>query len=62
MIAMEHLLLPYGFIRCHKKYMVNPLFVGSLMDRSCMMTDGRRIQVGISYYLKVKEYFQKKDN
>lgn len=62
MIAMEHLLLPYGFIRCHKKYMVNSLFVGSLMDRSCMMTDGRRIQVGISYYQKVKEYFQKKED
>ena len=54
MKALELRLAPYGFFRCHKKYMVNKNYVSKMDENKCTMIDGSILPVGISYRQKVK--------
>jgi DNA-binding LytR/AlgR family response regulator len=47
---------PYGFIRVHKSYLVNPLFVRNATD-TCLLTTGVSIPIGISYKQQVRSKF-----
>jgi DNA-binding LytR/AlgR family response regulator len=58
MISMENLLVPYGFIRCHKKFLINRLFVDSIKENLCRLYNEINIPVGISYQQKVKSIFK----
>lgn len=58
MISLENLLCPYGFIRCHKRFMINGLFVVTIKNNLCSLSNKINIPVGISYQQKVKSFLR----
>lgn len=58
---VERCLKPYHFIRCHKSYLINPLYVQKLLRTSVILTDNTNIPIGKTYadavQREVKEYF-----
>lgn len=49
---------PYGFIRVHKSYLVNPPFVQKATDTECLLTTDVSIPIGISYRQQVRSEFR----
>ena len=41
----ESCLLPYGFLRCHKSYLVNMRYIKSIEDRDIFSTNGHRVDM-----------------
>jgi two-component system, LytTR family, response regulator len=50
----EALLLPYAFVRCHKKYLLNSHYIATVENDTCVLQNGVTIPVGISYRQQVK--------
>lgn len=49
---------PYGFVRLHKSYLVNPAFVHRVTDASCLLIGDVAVPIGISYRQQVKSRFR----
>ncbi|HEU4497369.1 MAG TPA: response regulator [Flavobacterium sp.] len=45
---------PYGFIRCHKRYIINCMHILSVGNDNIMLSDKKQIPIGISYRQKVR--------
>ena len=54
MSRLENMLLPYGFIRVHRSYLVSVYYVDSLQYDKLTLRDGTEIPVGQSFYRNVK--------
>ena len=52
---MENLLVPYGFFRCSKSYLVNMQYVDAIRENECVV-QGERLPVGRA---KKKEFMKK---
>lgn len=53
----ERLLLPYGFLRVHKSYLVNYNYIHSIQREELRLTDGTRIPVSRRRYQTLQEAF-----
>lgn len=53
----KRLLLPYGFLRVHKSYLVNYNYIHSIQREELSLTDGTRIPVSRRRYQALREAF-----
>lgn len=53
----ERLLLPYGFLRVHKSYLVNYNYIHSIQREELSLTDGTRIPVSRRRYQALQDAF-----
>lgn len=53
----EELLLPHGFLRVHKGYLVNNSYIDCIQREELRLTDGTRIPVSRRRYKRIKEEF-----
>lgn len=51
----EEILMPYGFLRVHKGYLVNLAYVQDLQAEKIVMQNGKDIPIGRSYKESVRE-------
>lgn len=54
----EKRLSPYGFIRCHRSYLVNPRHIRVIDETGIQMRTGERVPVAQKKRTSVKEQFQ----
>jgi DNA-binding LytR/AlgR family response regulator len=52
-IATE-MLEPFGFLRCHKTFLVNKQFIDDVDTEKCILKNGISIPIGISYRQQIK--------
>ena len=57
MESAEQLLLPYGFLRVHKSYLVNYNYIHSIQREELTLTDGTRIPVSRRRYQAIQAAF-----
>lgn len=55
MTEAEEMLMPYGFLRVHKGYLVNLAYVQDLQAEKIVMQNGKDIPIGRSYQESVRE-------
>ena len=56
---MEDLLSPYGFIRCHNRYLVNLRQISAVKSDSCILQTGEILPVSRRRSKETKEAFQR---
>ncbi|MCM1160209.1 MAG: LytTR family DNA-binding domain-containing protein [Roseburia sp.] len=54
---IEKELLEYGFLRIHKSYLVNTMYIEDICNYKVKMQDGRLLPVPRAKFQKVKEHF-----
>lgn len=57
MESAEQLLLPYGFLRVHKSYLVNYNYIHSIQREELRLTDGTRIPVSRRRFPAIQDAF-----
>lgn len=55
LVHLENKLIGHGFMRTHKSYLVNLLYVEDISIKQLTLADGTKLAVGRAYYHKVKE-------
>lgn len=55
----EKLLLPYGFLRVHKGYLVNYRYINCIQRETVLLTDGQSIPMSRRRYQEIKQQFLK---
>ena len=55
---MEKLLMPYGFIRIHKSYLVNYRFIFSIESRNVVLDSGQKLPLSRYREREVQQKFQ----
>ncbi|KOY86657.1 hypothetical protein AD998_11340 [bacterium 336/3] len=61
-ITMKNILKvlePYGFVRCHKQFIIQKNEIQQLNNNSCLISDNINIPIGISYKQQVKNIIDK---
>ena len=59
MTQLEDLLVPHGFLRIHKSYLVNMAYLQSFQSTSAVLTIGQALPVGARSYRDNKQKFVK---
>lgn len=59
MTQLEDLLVPHGFLRIHKSYLVNMAYLQSFQSTSAVLTIGQTLPVGARSYRDNKQKFVK---
>ena len=59
MTQLEDLLVPHGFLRIHKSYLVNMAYLQSFQSTSAVLTVGQTLPVGARSYRDNKQKFVK---
>lgn len=59
--AVEDRLTSFGFVRCHRSYIVNPVFVSEYYYTSLTLLDGTKLPIGRVYYQDVKQSLGSKE-
>ena len=57
MTQLEDLLVPHGFLRIHKSYLVNMAYLQSFQSTSAVLTIGQALPVGARSYRDNKQKF-----
>ena len=57
MAQLEDLLVPHGFLRIHKSYLVNMAYLQSFQSTSAVLTIGQALPVGARSYRDNKQKF-----
>lgn len=58
---IEKILIPYGFVRCHRSLLVNLSYVKNVSNYLMELTTGEVLTIPRSRYGKVKEAFSDKE-
>lgn len=59
MTQLEELLFPQGFLRIHKRYLVNMAYLQSVQSTGAVLTTGKSLPVGARSYRENKQKFVK---
>lgn len=55
MKTLEETLNNYGFIRCHKSYIINKIEIQSINTDFCLLSNSVQLPIGISYRQQIKK-------
>ena len=55
--TLEETLLPEGFLRIHKSYLVNMRYIGKLQCREAELTNGEKLRVSEQNYAQLKKQY-----